>query len=157
MKPKDERYTIAIDFDGVLHSYTSPWVNEHTIPDPPVPGAIEWLINIERDFRVVVHSTRCKTWRGRMAVRRWLVEHIFDAFFVKQIVKHNTPDAFSNMDIEEEARIAARVFVARFKLTNRKPAALVYIDDRAWRFNGTNFPTAMEIHAARPWNKASAR
>ncbi len=35
-KTPGERYTVAVDFDGVLHAYISPWVNAHTIPDPPV-------------------------------------------------------------------------------------------------------------------------
>ncbi len=34
-----------------------------------------------------------------------------------------------------------------------KPPALVYVDDRGWRFTGSNFPTVEEIHAAKPWWK----
>jgi len=34
---------LCVDFDGVIHSYTSKWVDEATIPDPPVPGALRWL------------------------------------------------------------------------------------------------------------------
>lgn len=34
----------------------------------------------------------------------------------------------------------------------KKPPTLVYLDDRAIRFEGT-FPTAQDIHNARPWNK----
>ena len=30
--------TVVFDFDGVVHSYTSGWQGEDTIPDPPVPG-----------------------------------------------------------------------------------------------------------------------
>ena len=32
-------YSIAVDFDGVIHSYTSKWVAADVIPDPPVSGA----------------------------------------------------------------------------------------------------------------------
>lgn len=35
-------------------------------------------------------------------------------------------------------------------VTHKKPAALVYLDDRAIRFEGV-FPTKEEIHRARPW------
>ena len=34
---------ICVDFDGVIHSYKSGWRGVAVIPDPPVPGAIEWL------------------------------------------------------------------------------------------------------------------
>jgi hypothetical protein len=29
---------LCLDFDGVLHSYTSGWKGAAVIPDPPVPG-----------------------------------------------------------------------------------------------------------------------
>ena len=37
-------------------------------------------------------------------------------------------------------------------VTAEKPPALIYLDDRGWRFDG-RFPSKDEIHAARPWNK----
>lgn len=115
------QYTIAVDFDGVIHSYTSPWVDHGTIPDPPVPGAIEFLNEMVKHFKVVIFSTRCSTAEGMTEV----------LYYIK---KHGGPD----MD--------------RLIPTDVKPAALVYIDDRAWRFEGT-FPTKEEIHQAIPWNK----
>jgi hypothetical protein len=123
------KYTVAVDFDGVLHRYDSPWVNAHTIPDPPVDGALLWLHKILQDFDVVIFSTRCKTWRGRRAVRRWIKENL-PAYWYEN----------GDRGLEE------------VKLSYEKPPALVYIDDRAWRFDGV-FPTRQEIHDARPWNK----
>jgi len=35
-------------------------------------------------------------------------------------------------------------------ITDRKPPATLYVDDRAWRFGGI-FPTAAEISGFRPW------
>lgn len=121
MKPAGERYTVAVDFDGVLHSYTTPWINAETIPDEPVAGAIRWLCEIERDFDVVIFTTRGKTPEGQRAVRNWLHEHGWE----------------SGMNAI---------------VTAEKPPALIYIDDRAWRFEG-HFPKVHEIHLARPWNK----
>lgn len=122
-KPAGERHTVAVDFDGVLHSYTSPWVDAVTIPDPPVPGSIEWLNEIAEDFDIVVHTTRAATLDGCAAICEWLRRHGFDTAQLKRV-------------------------------THEKVAALVYIDDRAWRFTGPgSLPTAQQIHAARPWNK----
>jgi hypothetical protein len=117
-----KRYSIAVDFDGVLHSYTSPWVDAHVIPDPPVEGAIEWLEAISEDFDVVVFTTRGKTEEGRTAVARWIVEQ-----------------GYCGHD---------------FEVTAEKPPCLIYLDDRAYRFEGPGtFPTADDVHRARPWNK----
>lgn len=71
MKP-----TVAFDFDGVIHSYTTPWQGETIIPDPPVPG-IERALKDVRDagYTVVVYSTRCGTTEGRYAVMRWLSKY----------------------------------------------------------------------------------
>lgn len=127
-------YSIAVDFDGVLHSYTSPWVAEDVIPDPPVDGAIAWLLEMVRRFEVVIHTTRGKTADGQEAVRRWLVEH-------------------ATAHLGEAARDSgALTMIMGLAVTAEKVPALVYIDDRAWRFQGA-FPTADEIHRARPWNK----
>lgn len=122
-------YSIAVDFDGVLHSYTSLWVAPDVIPDPPVDGAIEWLNEIGKDFTVIIFTTRGQTLSGRLAVRAWLRQHGAD------------PDVMKHAEV-----------------TAKKSPALVYIDDRAWRFEGPGtFPTRQQIHEARPWNKPKVR
>lgn len=115
-----KKYTVAVDFDGVIHRYDSPWVSHEHIPDPPVAGAIEWLNRIAEDFDVVIFTTRGATPEGRVAVREWLDNNGF-----------------------KEYR----------EVTAQKVAALIYLDDRAMRFDGSNFPDAQAIHGARPWNK----
>jgi hypothetical protein len=122
MAPK--RYTICVDFDGVLHSYQTPYSGDGEAPDPPVPGAIEWLSQIAEHFDVVIHTTRARSPEGQRAVRHWLHEHGW------------------------EPGMNATV-------TAQKVPALVYIDDRAWRFDGV-FPTKDEIHRALPWHKGVA-
>lgn len=128
MSPK--RYTIAVDFDGVIHRYDSPWKNAHTIPDYPVDGAIFWLSDMLQHFDVVIFSTRCKTWRGRRAVRKWLQRYGGNLYY----------ETMGFPGIED------------VKLSYEKPPALVYLDDRAMRFEGS-FPSKQDIHNARPWNK----
>lgn len=136
-KKKGERYTIAVDFDGVLHSYTTPWSAPHIIPDPPVPGALHWLTVMSLRFDIVIFTARGRTWRGRRAIRRWLYEHT----------------KLGNMgraEWEDQHPLGGLKIVS-------KPTALVYIDDRAWRFVGTNFPSPNEVHRALPWMKRAAR
>ena len=126
-----KRYTVAVDFDGVIHSYTSPWVAPHVIPDLPVAGAIDWLFQMIQRFDVVIFTTRGKTWRGRRAVRQ----------YIRRFAGHIWYEAQGTRGLEDVTVSAT------------KPAALIYLDDRAYRFDGQNFPSAAEVHAARPWNK----
>lgn len=118
----EHNYTIAVDFDGVIHSYTSPWISATEIPDPPVDGAIDWLNAMAAKFTIVIFTTRGKTGDGKDAVADYLREHGLRG------------------DVE-------------FEVTAEKPPALVYVDDRAYRFTGANFPSAEEVHRLRPWNK----
>ena len=53
---------LCLDFDGVLHSYTSGWKGARVIPDPPVEGAIDFLSRALDDFRVAVYSSRSHQW-----------------------------------------------------------------------------------------------
>lgn len=114
---------VSVDFDGVLHSYTSKWVTESVIPDPPVPGAIDWLNKLAESFDIAVHTTRARTPEGREAVALYLIRH----------------------GLTEHAQ-------RRLVVTYEKLPSIIYIDDRAWRFQGI-FPTVTQIKEARPWNK----
>lgn len=124
---EEKKWTIAVDFDGVIHSYTSPWESAEVIPDPPVPGVIDWLNEMTKKFKVVIFTTRGKTENGRIAVMMYLRKHGYKP--------------------TEEYGIVTPL------VTAEKPPALVYIDDRGYRFDGVHFPTAQEIHAMKPWNK----
>ena len=140
---KSGRYTVSVGFDGVIHSYTSPWVNAWTIPDPPVDGALEWLRKMALHFDVVIFSTRCKSWRGRRAMRRWLWEHDSAGAY---------PEPMEDPTYREWCSTCRLGY--RIKFVQSKPPALIYLDDRAVRFEGPrSFPSVDEIHQARPWNK----
>jgi len=71
---------LCVDFDGVIHSYTSPWVDEVTIPDPPVPGALLWLWKATEWFEVVIYSSRSKTTPGVLAMMKWMMFHSREEF-----------------------------------------------------------------------------
>ena len=49
---------LCLDFDGVLHSYTSGWRGATIIPAKPVPGAVEFLVKAVQHFDVQVFSSR---------------------------------------------------------------------------------------------------
>lgn len=121
------RWTVAVDFDGVLHSYVSGWQGADVIPDPPVDGAIDWLHDLLEHFDVVVLTTRAREEGGVMAVTLWL--------------------ASNGLGVVG----AERNLVGSVVVTAEKVPALVYIDDRAFRFRG-RFPDVQHIrHGLKPW------
>lgn len=131
------RQTICVDFDGVLHSYESGWKGASVIPDPPVPGAMQWLADLcdpllgEDAMRVVVCSARASRPWGWWAIRRWLLRRLIEHFAAHTSLAYDIYDSI--------------------KVTSTKPAASVYVDDRAWRFDGVKFPTSVELRNHRPW------
>lgn len=67
--------TVAVDFDGVLHPYTQGWVGSKPDNEPPMEGAIQFLIDLkDRGYRIVVFSTRCNHPEGLTGVTDWLNE-----------------------------------------------------------------------------------
>lgn len=117
---------ISVDFDGVLHSYTSGWQGPTTIPDPPVKDAMRWLAWItfheQEEFQVCIFSSRNAFPFGRRAMKRWLLKHGLGTVHLKQI---------------------------KFPLF--KPAAFLTIDDRAIQFKG-KFPSMDEMRKFKPWH-----
>ncbi|WP_062112258.1 hypothetical protein [Aureimonas sp. AU40] len=123
---------IALDFDGVLHSYTSPWTDAATISDPPTPGAMAFLRALVEDdrFEVVIVSSRLKDPGGLTAVQDWLWVELVTEFGATE---------------------ANRIHLALQFSTTRPPAFLT-IDDRAMTFDGA-WPDLDTLAAFRPWNK----
>lgn len=67
--------TIAIDFDGVIHSYTSGWTGFDPI-DPPVVGARAAIAAMRAmGFQVIVFSCRAHDYRGLAGIVLWLHKH----------------------------------------------------------------------------------
>jgi hypothetical protein len=125
---------LCLDFDGVLHSYTSGWKGADVIPDPPVPGAIAFLREAVKHFRVAIFSSRSHQSGGGYAMRKWLGDHIIA----------DEPDIF----MQDPPWFAA------IEWPLEKPAAMVTIDDRAITFDGT-WPAIEALKAFKPWNKKS--
>lgn len=122
---------LCLDFDGVIHSYASGWQGAAVIPDPPVPGAMEFIIHASERFRVCIFSSRSRQPGGIDAMKGWL------RMYLTLVM-----DTYAEAD---------EVF-ARVEWPDEKPPALVTIDDRAITFTG-DWPSLDEIAAFQPWNK----
>jgi hypothetical protein len=127
---------MCVDFDGVIHSYTTPWINEFTIPDPPVSGALAWLWEATKHFTVHIYSSRSKTEAGRNAMQTWLCN------YAKAEFPPNHPMCW------EPGPAYPIIF------SHEKPPAFLTIDDRALTFNGTweNLVPANLLNF-KSWNK----
>jgi hypothetical protein len=86
--------TVCLDFDGVVHSYQSGWQGESIVADPPIHGVDRAINHLRKDFRVVIHSARCKSEAGRHAIEQWLAKHRIEV----DEVCENKPPAFVYVD-----------------------------------------------------------
>jgi len=116
---------LSVDFDGVIHSYTSKWIGAHVIPDPPVDGAIQWIRDVidSKQFAVHIFSSRNAQIGGVQAMNKYLIKHGLEETYLRKI-----------------------------RFPARKPPAHLTIDDRGYHFDGT-FPSVMWRAAFTPWNR----
>jgi hypothetical protein len=105
---KDESQVIAIDFDGVIHSFELGF-HDGTIYGTPIPGSIEAIKKISKKYKIVIYTAKAKKDRplingktGIELVWEWLKKYDIDQY------------------IQE--------------ITAEKPRAICYIDDKAIRF-----------------------
>lgn len=120
------RKTIGVDFDGVIHSYTSKWTTPTEIHDGPVPGAIKFLNGMAGQFNVAIISARAQDPNAIQPIKDWLVLHGVDEDFIME---------------------------GYIQVTSTKVGAVMYIDDRGYHFTGT-FPSPEDIWAFKPWNRS---
>ena len=71
----DYKPTVAFDFDGVIHSYTSGWQGTNNCPDPLVPGIDTVIADLRKDYKIVIVSSRAGTYEGRLAIRDYLEKY----------------------------------------------------------------------------------
>lgn len=101
---------IGLDYDGVIHSYTSGWTGSPVPEDPPVEGAkefVQWLLDMGAEVVIITARIREQGDGNEQAIREWLKFHEFPE--IKTI-------------------------------TNVKLPCSVYVDDRGFRFNGDFTP-----------------
>lgn len=111
-----------MDFDGVLHRMPRAPRRPQDVEGEPIAGALEWVHQVLQEYRVVVFSTRARTARARAAMRRW--------------VRARAGDLWSSTE--------GRTGLEDLSYTDRKVPALLYVDDRGWRFDG-RFPSPAEL------------
>lgn len=109
--------TVAVDFDGVIHRYSQGW-QDGSIYDPPVAGAFDALRALRQRFDVVIYTTRA----GETEPYRSLLG---SGAGVR---------AAGIVRIQEWFRQHGGEDLADLHITDRKPLAVAFIDDRAVRF-----------------------
>jgi hypothetical protein len=125
--------TLLVDFDGVIHSYTSGWQGVGVCSDPPVPGALDFLIEAQDYFKVAIYSSRSKEKAGTDAM--WT--YIRDAA---------EAEGWSGLKVDG--------LMCNLLWPTEKPAAFLTLDDRCLTFTGT-FPEPKTLREFQPWNKLS--
>jgi hypothetical protein len=111
--------TLAFDFDGVIHSYTSGWKGYTIIPDPPVEGMKELIGELSKKYEIIIFSARAKDNLGVLAIVDYLKKHqiYFDG------VTHIKPMAVCYIDdraikFEGDAE-RLREDISKFKVWNK--------------------------------------
>lgn len=121
--------TLLLDFDGVLHSYTSGWRGSAVILDLPVPGAMQFIKEAIKYYNVAIYSVRSENTLGIGAMMVWLATHLKQEF----------------------GEIEGREIFKALLFPSHKPAAVCAIDDRAIRFDGTFDGLLDQVHNYKTW------
>lgn len=119
--------TIAIDFDGVIHSYSRGWQGGE-IYDPPVEGTREALTELRaKGWKIYIFSTRTN----------------------KIYHKNDHPPQEERMKtyLEEHGIPYDKIW------SFGKPMADIYLDDRALNFRGKWVDSLQEIKQFQVWNR----
>lgn len=127
---------LCVDFDGVIHSYSSGWKGATVIPDPPVPGALKWLWKATEWWDVQIYSSRSKDPEARLAMQNWMVQHSLTEFGADHPMGDGVVETYP------------------ITFAYEKPAAFLTIDDRAICFEGDwSELDSCDLRNFVPWNK----
>jgi hypothetical protein len=105
---ENELRNLAIDFDGVVHTFDKGW-HDGTCYGDPIDGSLEAIESLSKDYNIIIFSAKVRPDRplvggqtGKELVQEWLE-------------KHNVMQYVDD-------------------ITHEKPRAEYYIDDKAIRF-----------------------
>jgi len=148
---------LLFDFDGVIHSYESGWKGARVIPDGPVPGAIECLIELVLDgrYEVCIYSSRSSQRGGKRAMKRWLREWFVNLCRAKPYPMLSGPlrTWMDQYAFGKAYFVGADQLIRAISWPNKKPPAWLTIDDRAVTFTGDFETLRGVIETFKPWNK----
>lgn len=135
--------SIAIDFDGVIHDYPKGW-HDGSIYGSMMPGAAEALDELMKKYCVFIFTAR-----EPEQVMPWLEMHGFNVTIDERCgicLGTGRGTLFNEGDIPcEPCKGSGQLMFwnlqGQLLVTNRKLAAVAYLDDRGIRF--TDWETAL--------------
>ncbi len=105
---EDDLKNLAIDFDGVIHTFDKGWY-DGTCYGEPIEGSLEAIKKLSKSYNIIIFTAKAKPSRplvngktGTELVKEWLTKHN-----VMQYVK---------------------------EITSEKPRSQIYIDDKGYHF-----------------------
>lgn len=149
--------TITLDFDGVLHSYTTPWTAADVVPDRAIEGSIEWLLKAIKKVNIAIFSCRSNQDNGIPAMQRWLKRELIRWLgegSVKELVYKQELSGYSSNGGNSlyEQGVWADNIINKILWPTSKIPSVVYVDDNAYRFEGS-WPKLDELLKMDTWVK----
>lgn len=155
---RERKVRIALDFDGVLHSYRNGYTGEIPL-DPPVEGAqlfCEMLL--ERGYEVVIFTTRAHPNLAKSKLNRFVELVRYDDATDSWESTGNRGLTLGTVGIRQWLKhwnFPARIINAQ--ITHKKEHADLFVDDRGFRFEG-NFGAVLSFLDDNPhcltWTKS---
>lgn len=133
---------IVIDFDNTIAGYEGGWQGIDIIPEPPIPGAMEFIIEAMEFFTVNIFSSRSSSPIGMKAMQEYITLHM------------ETLLGGGKQPLQAIDRKVCVDILSQIQWPTTKPPAFLSIDDRGLQFNGdwSKFVPA-ELIKFKPWNK----
>jgi len=128
----DNKPILCLDFDGVIHTYTSRWTFPEEIRDEVTDGFWEWAIEASKLFHLVLYSSRSSSREARIAMSQWMLEKMTAWWGDREGEKP----------------------VLTIEYMSEKPPAFLTIDDRALTFTGNwDLFDPQTLINFKPWNR----
>ena len=103
---------MSIDFDGVIHDWNKGW-HDGTCYGEPIEGALEAVKLLSEKYRIIIFTAKCKPDRPLVNGKTG------KQLVLEWLKKYDLLDYIS-------------------EVTHEKPRAMIYIDDKGYRFQSWN-------------------